>query len=104
MGGHSKEMMRSKKNKPSRSALLASDLWQDRSQQSLSHAQNQAQCPRMSSQGSSSPSGTHRGTALIHLGRPGLHKTSEGCVRERRGEQPVLGKGGNPFLGFWISV
>lgn len=27
-GGHSKEMMRSKKNKPSRSALLPSDLWQ----------------------------------------------------------------------------
>lgn len=50
-------MMRGKENKPSSSALLPSDMGQDRSQQSLCHAQNQAQCPRIPSQGSSSLSG-----------------------------------------------
>lgn len=58
---HSKEMMRCKKNKPSRSALLPSDMWQLPLQQSLSHAQCQTHTvPEYSAQGSSSLSGTHR--------------------------------------------
>lgn len=77
-GGHSKEMM-SKKNKPSRSALLPSDLWQDRSQQSLSHSQNQTHtAPGYPAQGSSSLPGTHRLPLGNCLDSPGKAWTTQG--------------------------
>lgn len=53
MGGHSKEMMRSKKNKPSRSALLPKDLWQlpagQEPAEPLPHPVPNSHCPMISS-------------------------------------------------------
>lgn len=78
MGGHSKQINRSKKNSPSRSALLPNDSWQLLAEKepaeplqypapSSHHLVTAVAMLLLSVQGSTV-------TALIHGGRPELHK------------------------------
>lgn len=107
--GHSKGVMGSKKNKPWRSALLPSELWQlpagQQPAEPLPCPAPNSHCARTSSTRLLLPVRDHRlPVGLIHLGRAGLHRSNEGCVLERGGDVAASAGGGNPFLGLWINV
>lgn len=88
MGGHSKQIIRSKKNNPSRSALLPNDSWQLLAGEELaeplrypapsSHRLVTAVTMLLlSAQGSTR---CRRVSAMIHVQRPEVHKPNERCV------------------------
>lgn len=102
MGGHSKQIIRSKKNNPSRSVLLPNDSWQLLAEEEPAeplrypapswHRLVTAVTTLLLVAWGSAP--CQRVTALIHTRRPELRKPNKRCTLEiKEGmPQPALGE------------